>query len=885
MSLILKQETASSVPTPPVGKGTIFLNDSDVLTIKDSAGSDTFFPSVDASNTQIAFVDGGSLTGSNALVFDNANSTLTASNITVTGTLIAGDIAVSSIANGTSNVDIVGVSGNVTISVAGNANVLTVTGTGANITGTANITGNANVGNIGATNGVFTNVSGNGSSLSSITGANVTGAVAYATTANSVSVANVSGIGNIATTNLDGNASNILYGNGSFASAPVTYGNSNVVTLLSSYGSNTITTTGNITAGNLIGNGQALTGLTGANVTGQVANALVAGTVYTAAQPNVTSVGTLTSITVEGNASLGAVGNVHITGGSNGQYLMTDGSGTLSWGTIGGGNMVINTFTGDGATDVFELTTTPTSETYTIINIDGVMQLHDAYSLAGDTVTTSSPPVTGAVIEVITFNLAAGGSGGGGGTSLTVSESDISGGNVTNSVSSVSTLKFDKTTGFSVTDLGNGDAVISLGSTFKTWEVDGQASLVAVGEDTVEFIAGSGITITTSNTSTPKSITFESTGGGGGMTNVAVSSNTTANSNYGYIVNANAATTITMPASPSVGDAVFVIDASGNASSYNITIDGNGSNVDSWPQMIVDTDKTAVEFMYVRAGEWYVSSLYGSISHPVVGQQEYTTPGTYSFVVPTGVSSLCAVLIGAGASSPSGGGGGGLRYINNLPVSAGETLTVIVGQSYSVSIAEDSSVKRGANVLVYAGGAGVSGSYNWYGGTGSTLGAGTYGGTIGGGDGGSSSSSTASGGGGAGGYSGTGGNGATSSTAAQAGSGGGGGGGGYGSTGNPGGGGGGGTGIYGETTSGTAGSNGYSAGGGGGGSDGGAGGSSSYNNGTSNGGAYGGGGGGNNPAYNPSYTVAYFGAGAGGAVRLIWGLGRAFPSTNVGNIA
>jgi hypothetical protein len=63
----------------------------------------------------------------------------------------------------------------------------------------------------------------------------------------------------------------------------------------------TFNTLGNVRVGNIIGNGQALTGLTGANVTGQVGNALVAGTVYTAAQPNITSVGTLTSLGVSGN--------------------------------------------------------------------------------------------------------------------------------------------------------------------------------------------------------------------------------------------------------------------------------------------------------------------------------------------------------------------------------------------------------------------------------------------------------------------------------------------------------------------------------------------------------------------------------------------------------
>ena len=210
----------------------------------------------------------------------------------------------------------------------------------ANTTVTGNLTsGNANLGNL-ATANYF---SGSGNLLSNI------------------QVANVTGLGNLATVNKDGNSSNILYGNGIFASAPVTYGNSNVVTLLSSYGSNTIVTTGNITGGNIIGiiaagsntitttgnvdvgnlgfgsgvitgtgnitagnanlgnlttsnyfsgNGSLLTSLTGGNVTGQVGNALVAGTVYTASQPNITSVGTLSSLTVTANAN---VGNLNAT--------------------------------------------------------------------------------------------------------------------------------------------------------------------------------------------------------------------------------------------------------------------------------------------------------------------------------------------------------------------------------------------------------------------------------------------------------------------------------------------------------------------------------------------------------------------------------------------
>jgi hypothetical protein len=168
----------------------------------------------------------------------------------------------------------------------------------------------------------------------------------YATTANAVALANVSGAGNIASLNTDGNSSNILYGNGVFASAPAGYGNSNVATFLGSYGSNTMTTTGNVSVGNIIGNGQALTGLAGANVSGQVANALVAGTVYTNAQPNITSVGTLTSISVSGNANVGNLGTAGLivaTGNVTGGNLVTGGIVSAT------GNITGNFFIGNGS--------------------------------------------------------------------------------------------------------------------------------------------------------------------------------------------------------------------------------------------------------------------------------------------------------------------------------------------------------------------------------------------------------------------------------------------------------------------------------------------------------------------------------------------------------
>lgn len=86
----------------------------------------------------------------------------------------------------------------------------------------------------------------------------------------------------------------------------------------------------------------------GGNVTGQVSNALVAGTVYTNAQPNITSIGSLTGLTVSNvtgvvnftttaNVTLGAVANLHIAGGSADYVLKTDGAGNLSWTAQSGG--------------------------------------------------------------------------------------------------------------------------------------------------------------------------------------------------------------------------------------------------------------------------------------------------------------------------------------------------------------------------------------------------------------------------------------------------------------------------------------------------------------------------------------------------------------------
>ena len=258
-----------------------------------------------------------------------------------------------------------------------------------------------------------------------------------------------------------------------------------------------------------------------------------------------------------------------------------------------------------------------------------------------------------------------------------------------------------------------------------------------------------------------------------------------------------------------------------------------------------------------------------------------TGTGTFNWTCPAGVTSVCVVAVGGGGlGGGGGGGGGGLGWKNNITVVPGTVYTVVVGapggggggggDSYFISTA---TVKGGggSNGIGYGGG-GAGGTYTG----------------DGGGNGGAGSDITTwgGGGGGAGGYSGAGGaggNGTGASFPSGNGSNGGGGGGGGGSAHSNSdsndakrkGGGGGGVGLFGQGTNGAGAiSSNFGGDPGSGGSGGGNGvqGDGSYGG---AGGAYGGGGGGSN---DPS--GGFSNSPGAGAVRIIWGAGRSFPTNS-----
>lgn len=226
-------------------------------------------------------------------------------------------------------------------------------------------------------------------------------------------------------------------------------------------------TFGNVTATSFTGNGSLLTAITGSNVTGIVANATyatTAATVTTAAQPNITSVGTLTSLSVTGNittgnvtgansvtsnyfvgngslltglpasyadsnvasylptytgnlspsnlsvsthTTLGDAANVTITGGLYGQFLSTDGTGNLSWATASGGGggggpltYVTRKYTANGTGNTYTVTN-GCSVDNVLVFVNGICQAPtDDYTISTTTLTLDGIPVSGTKIHI-----------------------------------------------------------------------------------------------------------------------------------------------------------------------------------------------------------------------------------------------------------------------------------------------------------------------------------------------------------------------------------------------------------------------------------------------------------------------------------------------------
>ena len=264
-----------------------------------------------ANLTTTGNVSGGNvLTGGEVIATGNVTSSanIAAVNFLGNGSFLTG-IDATAISNGTSNVT-VATNANTTVGVAGTT-VLEVAAAGTTVTGTMTATGNVAGGNVSGTRGAFTNIA---------------GAIEDAAQTNITSVGTLTALavsGNITSGNVSGTRGDFTNVGGALEDAAQTN--------ITSVGTLTaLAVTGNITSGNVsgatgafstvTGAGSAITALDASNLgSGTVPSARLtgtytidisgaattAGTVTTAAQTNITSVGTLTALTVTGNITGG----------------------------------------------------------------------------------------------------------------------------------------------------------------------------------------------------------------------------------------------------------------------------------------------------------------------------------------------------------------------------------------------------------------------------------------------------------------------------------------------------------------------------------------------------------------------------------------------------
>jgi hypothetical protein len=327
------------------------------------------------SNTYVQFNDAGEFGGNANFTFDKATSLLTVTGNIGASNINAGNLLTANFVSGAlttaAQPNITSVGNLSSLEVTGTANVGNLGTTGTANIGTLVVTGTSNLGNVG-------NVTITGGSTGYYLQTDGAGNLNWVDVPVGTGISN--GTSNVNIPAINGNI-NLSVG-----------GTANVL-VVTATGANitgTADVTGNLTAGNIITGGGTGGSITGANL---VSANFFTGTLTTAAQPNITSVGNLTSLTVDGNADVGNLntgGTVNATGNVSGANFNTTGTaniGNLKIANVVEGHLIpsaANTYDLGNATnywrDLFLSGTTITIGTQTIsANANGISLSNIAY--------------------------------------------------------------------------------------------------------------------------------------------------------------------------------------------------------------------------------------------------------------------------------------------------------------------------------------------------------------------------------------------------------------------------------------------------------------------------------------------------------------------------
>ena len=268
------------------------------------------------------------------------------------------------------------------------------------------------------------------------------------------------------------------------------------------------------------------------------------------------------------------------------------------WGAIGGasgggtGSMTVDVLSGNGGT-TYALSTTPLSEDYTNVYIEGVYQEKSTYSLSGSNIVFGSNIASGLSIEVSTIG-------------------SVAANGITNTTFATDTFTANgSTNNFTLVNGSPSSKALTMVFIQGVYQAKSKYNLVSgqiqfaggtpAEDDVIEVISISAVNTANSPVT--------SVNGQTGVVSIdakhdvsVISANTTAVANTLYVFTASL--TLTLPASPSLGDSIKISNLSDVAT---CVLGANGNKImDDAADLTLDTASASFELIYSGAAKGWV---------------------------------------------------------------------------------------------------------------------------------------------------------------------------------------------------------------------------------------------------------------------------------------